>query len=62
MDAPILFPRGLDELLSERRDARKLAIRILDRDGRFDEGVDAFRRQSAWSRRLNALIARRAAA
>ena len=52
--APILFPRRLDDLLTERRNARALAYHSLD-ETKHRFAIVA--RQLGWSHRLNARIA-----
>lgn len=59
MSAPIIIPRGMDELLSERRDASHLASYA-----RFNANLPRVlnHRQVDWLRRLNERVAREAVA
>lgn len=58
MSAPIILPRGMDELLSQRQEALRLASLAFDRP--ISEA--AFMAQCNFLVRLDVLIARRAAA
>lgn len=54
MSAPILFPAGMDALLSERREAADMADRIIFASS-LPYALAA--RQGDWSRRISAKIA-----